>query len=247
MVRRIGERLPNAEVILTVSVDAMLNFATRENVVARIASTGIDESLIEAVLHGNSDSHPKALMQRALPTLAVNDTVFKWFTPFFLRPETSRRDLWFVHFSREAKARDVMLGCHWSIRNAFAHYGESFGWKMLGYEALERSQVPLLTFNEGDRKEMIETLAGQLVPQLYGMLKAQPLTVLELLNHFGNKTAATVEDIGKIVTTARDAGEVEVVGTDGGRRSGNLKTLKLDDRIVLPPQLALPFGRAGKR
>ena len=247
MVRRIGERLPSAEVILTVSVDAMLNFATRQNVVARIASTGIDKGRVEAELRGNSDVHPKALMQRALPTLAVNDTAFNWFTPFFLRPETSRRDLWFVHFSREAKARDVMLGCHWKIRNAFAHYGESFGLNMLGYEALERNQVPLLTFKERDREDMIETLAGQLVAQLHHRQKAQPLTVLQLLDHFGNRTAATIEDLGRIVVAARDAGEIDIVGPDGRPYGASLKILKPNDGVVLPPQRTLSFVKIKKR
>lgn len=171
MVRRIGERLPNAEVILTVSIDAMLNFATSQDIVSRLASRGFSKGTIEAVLRGGSDGHHKALMQRELPKLALDDTVFDWFTPFFIRPAKSRRELWFVHFSRNAKARDVMLDCHWKSRNAFAHYGESFGPKMLGFEALERSQVPLLTFDDGDRQEMNAALTEQLVPQLHDRLK----------------------------------------------------------------------------
>ena len=152
MVRRIGERLPNAEVILTVAIDAMLNFATSQNIVSRLASRGFSQGAIEAVLRGGSD-HRKALMQRDLPKLALDGTVFDWFTAFFIRPKKSRRELWFVHFSRNAKARDVMLECHWKSRNSFAHYGESFGPKMLGFEALERSQMPLLTFDGRDRQE----------------------------------------------------------------------------------------------
>ena len=242
MVRRIGDRLPNAEVILTVSIDAMLNFSNRENVVSRIGSFGIHKDRVEALLR-TSEDHPKALMQRALPMLVVDSTVFHWFTPFFLRPESSRRDLWFVHFSRNATARDVMLDCHWKIRNAFAHYGESFGPKMLGSEALEGSKVPLLTFNDGDRREMSAALAEQLVPQLHGKLKAGGLRFSGVLDHFGNKTAATIADFNNLVVSARGAGELQIVGPDGKPRSRSLQIIRQDDRIVLPPQLTLPLGK----
>lgn len=242
MVRRIGDRLPNAEVILTVSIDAMLNFSNRENVVSRIGSFGIHKDRVEAILR-TSEDHPKALMQRALPMLVVDSTVFHWFTPFFLRPESSRRDLWFVHFSRNATARDVMLDCHWKIRNAFAHYGESFGPKMLGSEALEGSKVPLLTFKDGDRREMSAALAEQLVPQLHGKLKAGGLRFSGVLDHFGNKTAATIADFNNLVVSARGAGELQIVGPDGKPRSRSLQIIRQDDRIVLPPQLTLPLGK----
>ena len=242
LVRRIGDRLPNAEVILTVSFDAMLNFSNRDNLVSRISSFGINRDRVEALLH-TSEDHPKALMQRALPMLVVDSTVFHWFTPFFLRPKKSRRDLWFVYFSRNATARDVMLDCHWKSRNAFAHYGESFGLKMLGFEALEGSTVPLLTFNDGDREEMNAALAEQLVRQLHGKLKTGGLRLSGVLDHFGNKAAATIADFNNLVVSARNAGELQVVGPDGRPRSRSLQIIRQDDRIVLPLQLTLPLGK----
>lgn len=246
MVRRIGERLPNAEVILTVSIDAMLNFSTKENIVSRLASTGLRKGRIEEVLHQGTDSHRKALMQRALPQLALDDTVFNWFTPFFLRPEKSRRELWFVHFSRNAKARDVMLDCHWESHNSFAHYGESFGPKMLGHEALERSKVPLLTFDDGDRKDMNAALTEEFMPELHGKLQAGPLPFVGVLDHFGNRTAATIADLRNIVLAARNAGEIQIVGPDGRLRlSSSLRIIQPNDALVLHPQLKLPY--MGKR
>ncbi len=246
MVRRIGERLPNAEVILTVSIDAMLNFSTKENSVSRFASTGLRKSRLEEVLHQGTDSHRKALMQRALPQLALDDTVFNWFTPFFLRPEKSRRELWFVHFSRNAKARDVMLDCHWESHNSFAHYGESLGPKMLGHEALERSKVPLLTFDDGDRKDMNAALTEEFMPELHGKLQAGPLPFVGVLDHFGNRTAATIADLRNIALAARNAGEIQIVGPDGRPRlSSSLRIIQPNDALVLHPQLKLPY--IGKR
>ena len=243
MVRRIGERLPKAEVILTVSIDAMLNLATPENIVPRLVSTGLSKGRVEEVLRGTSTDQHKALMQRVFPGFALDETDFNWFTPFFIRPEKSRRELWFVHFSREAKARDVMLECHWNTRNSFVHYGESFDLKMLGYEALERGQVPLLTFNEGDRKEMTSALVEQLSRELHHRLKVEPLCLADVLDHFGNGTAATIADFNRIVLAARDAGEIQIVGADGHQRSRSLQVIRPDDAIVLHPQLTLPLFR----
>ena len=182
-------------------------------------------------------------MQRLLPQLALDDTDFDWFTPFFIRPEKSRRELWFVHFSREAKARDVMLDCHWKIHNSFAHYGESFGPKMLGHEALERRKIPLLTFDDGDRKSMIAALTDQFMPELHEKLRAGPLPFIGVLDHFGNRTAATIADFNSIVLAARDAGEIQIVGADGRRRSRSLQVITPDNAIVLHRQLTLPAFR----
>lgn len=240
-VDRIGKRLQNAEVILTVSVDALLNFSTRDNIVGRLDAIGFPKGLVEEALRTSSDTHIKAVMQRALPQLFAESTLFHWFTPFFIRPARSRWALWFAHFSREAKARDVMLDCHWEVRNSFAHYGESLGPKMLGFEALQNRQVPLLTFDEGDRKEMNAALAAQLAPLLYAKSKAQ-LPFMDVVKHFGNSTAATIGDFNEVVLAARNAGEIQIVGADGRPRSRTLGIVKPGDMIELPSQLILPLG-----
>lgn len=55
MVRRIGQRLPKAEVILTVSIDTMLNFSTKKEVISRLASLGVPkDDRVEAALRGPS-------------------------------------------------------------------------------------------------------------------------------------------------------------------------------------------------
>ena len=246
MVQRIGRRLQNAEIVLTISVDAMLNFATRESVVAQLDSIGFPKSRVEAALRTSNDTHVKALMQRALPQLFAESTLFHWFTPFFIRP-ASRRELWFVHFSRNTKARNVMLDCHWNTHNTFAHYGKSLGLNMLGFEGLALSQT-LPTFNERDRDIMNSEIAERLVSELDDELKrGQSLPFSRLIEHFGNRTAATGADLSKAVLGVRDEGEFQIVGPDGRPRDKSLKILRLDDRIVLPPQLTLPFGSLGKR
>ena len=246
-VQHIGRRLQNAEVILTISVDTMLNFSSRESVVASLDSFGIPKSLVEAELRTSTDAHVKALMQRVLPKLFAGSTIFHWFTPFFIRPPVSRWELWFAHFSRNLVARNVMLNCHWNTHNTFAHYGESLDLTMLGFDGLDRSHT-LPTFNERDRDIMNAGIAKQLLPELSDRLKAgHPLPFAEVLRHFGNRTAATVADLNNVVVAARDVGEIQIVGPDGRPRGHNLKNMKLNDRIIRPRQLTLPFGNIRKR
>ena len=242
MVQRIGNRLRHAEVILTVSVSTMLNSSNSENIVARLYSMGIPKHRVDAVLRMSSDLQIKALMQRALPGLVLDSTVFQWFTPFFIRPAKSRRELWFVHFSRNAKARDVMLDCHWNCHNTFAHYGDSLGLKMLGFDGLTPDQV-LPTFSDRDRSIMKAGIADQLMPELNDRLKVDHLPFAGMIDHFGNRTAATIADFNDIVVAARDAGEIRIVGPDGRPRDSRLQTLHGGDMLTLPPQLRLPIGR----
>lgn len=243
LVRRIGERLQNAEVILTISVDTMLNFSTKESVFTRLDSIGVPKSRIEAALRTSDDVHVKLLMQRVLPKLFSESTPFHWFTPFFIRPARSRWELWFAHFSRNVTARNVMLHCHWNSHNTFAHYGDSLDLNMLGFDGIAPSQT-LPTFNERDRDTMNASITDRFVPELHDRLKTgQPLTFSRMLDHFGNRTAATIADFNNVVVAVRNAGEIQIVGADGRPLGPNLKNLKPNYGIILPRQLRLPLRK----
>ena len=243
-VRYIGARLANAEIILTVSIGAMLNFATRENIVPLLVSFGIRKDMVEAALRDADARSFRAIVQRALPRLIMDSTNFKYFTSFFLMPAESRRTLWFAHFSRSAKAHDVMRSCHWQVRNS-VHYGTSLGPNMMGYEALGSSEIPLLTLNDGDRAEMNNRIAEQLVRELHS--RDDPMRFREVFERFSNVTAATSSDYNSVARTVRDYGAAHIVGKDGRRRSNRLENLELDDALVLSPQLTLPLGKIGRQ
>lgn len=136
-----------------------------------------------------------------------------------------------------------MLDCHWKIRNTLAHYGDSFGPRMLGYDALESGQVPILTFNDHDRDEMNMQIRDQLMSALHGRLTKGPMPFREMPDRFGNRTAATSSDFNDIVLASRGQHDLEIVGPDGRPRSSSLKIIKPDDMLVLPAQLTLPLGK----
>ena len=237
-IRLIRDALPRAEVILTFAVDNMLNPSTPEEIVQYCTKLGLPaDGLRQALRRG--DDHRRAALERVLPELAL-EAGFKWVTPFFLRPAASRRTLWFIHLSHHATARDVMLRCHWEVRNSTVHYGDSLGPAMLGWEALERKTMPLLTFTDEDRNQMRESSFDELPRRLRPHLQDAPMRVEKAVTLFGNDTAMTSEDMTDILIQARNLGEIEVRNADGKVRSGRgLRHLNRNDRIVLPSQTLL--------
>ena len=238
-IRLIRDALPRAEVILTFAVDNMLNPSTPEEIVQYCTKLGLPaDGLRQALRQG--DDHWRAALERVLPGLALEATGFKWVTPFFLRPAASRRTLWFIHLSHHATARDVMLRCHWEVRNSTVHYGDSLGPAMLGWEALERKTLPLLTFSDEDRNQMRESSFDELARRLHPHLQDAPMPVERAVTLFGNDTAMTSEDMTDILIQARNLGEIEVRNADGKIRSGKaLRHLDRTDRIMLPSQTLL--------
>ena len=240
MVRRLGERLANAEVIMTIAVDALLNFSTPDNILQRWHSIRLPDQQVGPLLRDANEDQFKAILQRALPHLALWSTGFRWFTPFFIRPAGSRRALWFVHLSRHQKARDVMLSCHWNNRNAFIHCGESFGPNMLGWDALTRAQMPLLTFKDADREDMRARIGEDLMPKLHDLLTDRPQPYVNILGHYGNRTAATHSDMNDILIESLRRGDIEVRTADGKLRDrARLRHIQPDDFLALPRQLSL--------
>ena len=247
MIRRLRERLPKAEVIMTIAIDALLNFATRKNIRSRLESVELSDPQTISLMQNAPEDHLKAMVQRTLPKLILRKTGFRWFTPFYIRPSGSRRELWFVHLSRHLKAQDVMLGCHWNNHNSFMHYGDSFGPDMLGRDALERTQMPLLTFDEANRKDMKSSIREDVVHHLHDLPTDQPQPYVNILDYYGNKTAATHSDMNDILIESVRRGDIEVRTSDGKRRDRTrLRHIKADDVLARPRQLSLLMPPARK-
>ena len=161
-------------------------------------------------------------------------------TPFFIRPEQSRRVLWFLHLSRHPTARDVMIQQHWSNQNTFVHYGPG-GFDMLGWDALKDSQdLPLFQFNELDADQMRNQLLGSLPRELFGLASEQPITIDALRHMLANRTAARFSDLDRIFLQLFKEREFEILNPEGKIRSRSLRRLSPTDRISLPSTLLFP-------
>ncbi len=136
LVSRIFNQLPAAEVILTFAADALVNHLAQTPQIAKaVAPLQLTDSQIQDLIQFRDGDGGRALVQRTLRDHTRIVTGATYDTPFFIRPRSSRRALWFLHLSRHPTARDVMIQQHWNIQNTFVHYGRGdFG--MLGWDTL---------------------------------------------------------------------------------------------------------------
>ena len=235
LVARIFSELANAEVILTFSVDNLVNHFTLSPAflkgVAPLRLTS--EKIHELSEHRDSDDR-RAIMQRVLRKHVRRITGAVYDTPFFVRPLQSRRALWLLHLSRHPTARDVMIQTHWDIKNTFVHYGAG-GIDMLGWDHLRDSGTfPLFRFGAHDEQQMRDQLLAELPRLIHSSVLERPLHVDAFRRSFANQTAARYADLDEVVCTLVQEGEFDIVNSDGKRRSRCLMNLSGADRIVLP-------------
>ena len=245
LVARIFDELPAAEVILTFAADSLINFLSeRPQMVTAAKPVGLSEERIRSLIEDRDGYGGKALIQRTLRDHTRILTGATYDTPFFIRPEQSRRALWFLHLSRHPTARDVMIQRHWDVQNTFEHCGiGSFG--MLGWDALlDAGTPPLFRFQDLDAQQMREELLNELPRELFSLVSEEPVTIETFRHMFANRTAARFSDLDEVVLRLFREREFAVLDQNGKERSRSLRHLKTSDRIALPSTLLLPgFSR----
>ena len=249
LVRKILQQLPNAEIILTFAADALLNFLRRSpETVKAVSPLELTSAGVQDLLDLRDGIGGKALAQRALLNHIRSVAGANFDTPFFIRPQTSRRALWLLHLSRHPTARDVMIQVHWANQNTFEHYGPGdFG--MLGWDSLRHiDTLPLFHFDELDLPQMNDQLLNSLPRKLYSLVVDQPITVDALRHVVANRTAARFSDLDSILLLLAREGEFEILNPDGQPRSRSLRRLRPTDRIALPssqifPEWSRTFGK----
>jgi len=244
IVARIFQKLPAAEVILTFAADALIKHsAMTPQFIKAVAPIGLTETKIKDLLSYKDGEGGRALCQRVLRDHIRHVTGATYDTPFFIRPQKSRRALWFLHLSRHPTARDVMIQCHWDISNTFEHYSPGdFG--MLGWKALFVKTLPLFHFTGHEEKQMRKQLLESMPRELFILASEQPVAIDTVRHLLANKTAARFSDLDQVILRLMQENEIKILGPDGKPRSRALKRLGATDRIVFPRTLWLPgFSR----
>ena len=241
LVSRIFGELPAAEVILTFAADALVNHLAETPQIAKMAAPlQLTDAQIYDLIQQRDGDGGRALVQRTLRNHARIVTGATYDTPFFIRPQQSRRALWFLHLSRHPTARDVMIQRHWDIQNTFEHYGRGdFG--MLGWDALRDSEtLPLFQFGELDEQQMRTELLDSLPRELFGLVSEHPITMDALRHMLANRTAARFSDLDQVIVRLVQEREFEVLNPEGKVRSRSVQRLAPTDRVALPSTLLLP-------
>lgn len=245
----IFRELPKAEVILTFSADALMNFLKeRPQFVQAVAPLDLKTRDVTNLIRLKEGEGGKALVQRTLLQHIKSDTGATYYTPFFIRPKQSRRALWFIHLSRHPTARDVMVQCHWASSNTFEHHGPG-GFGMLGWDNLRSEKsLPLFRFGELEKKELDKQLLDDMPQKLYSLASEDPLTIDAMRHVLANETAAPFSVLEEILRILNKEGEIDIIDPDGRKRRRDVKHIQLTDRIVSPKQLIIPaLSRRKKR
>ncbi|QPC45042.1 three-Cys-motif partner protein TcmP [Kaustia mangrovi] len=245
-IRAIFGKLTRAEVLLTFSIDALLNYlSTDRKASATLAQFGVDREFISMWEANKSDiDFSRITAQRAVMSHLRNNSQALFFTPFMLFSQASGRMMMFAHLSQHQTARDKMLGVHWDFQNRFTHIGRGSLFE-LGFDArLLEDKGSLFRFTELDRETMMGELREELPDKVLGMLGAGPISLGELMAVLGNQTAARNTDIFSVLQTLAAERVLEIVSKEG-REKRPTTALKISDRLAMPRQKTFWFGSKG--
>ena len=234
LVRRIFNELAHAEVILTFAADDLIDrLADRPQMYAAVRPIELEAVDIRDLIELKHGDGGKALVQRVLRDHIRTGTGATYDTPFFIRPEKSRKALWFVHLSRHPVARDVMVQCHWNNFNTFEHYG-SGGLDMMGWDPLGSGLLPLFGFSQFDADLLYQQLVETIPSEMSSLHLSSPLPVGDFRAAVANRTAARSSDLDRALSALASAGEFDIQTKDGKVRQKGLTRINSSDRIALP-------------
>ena len=240
LIRKILDRLANAEVILTFAVETLINhLADHPNLVTAVEPIELSHDLLRDLIDMKESAGGKALVQRVFRDHLRARTGATFDTPFFIRPKQSRRALWFVHLSRHPVARDVMIQCHWNNFNTFEHHG-SGGLDMMGWDPLKSGLPPLFGFSEFDAQLMHQELLETLPSRLPSFGLDLPVPVNELRTALANHTAARFSDLDKVLLTLAEENYFDILNSEGKVRQRRLTHLSGTDLIALSSRPMFP-------
>ena len=247
LVARIFRTLPKSEVILTFAAETLVNFLDRRpEMVRAVSPLDMTEGDVHDLVHAKEGDGGRALVQRVLRHKIRSVTRAAYDTPFFIRPERSRRALWFLHLSRHPTARDVMMQCHWNNFNTFEHYG-SGDLDMLGWDSLRHEEtLRLFHFNEAEAADLRARLLKTMPDELLALASEEPITVDAVRHTLANTTAACFSDLDSVIVELHREKQIEVIGVNNKARSLRLRNLNPYDRIAIPKQLRLFLTKPGR-
>jgi three-Cys-motif partner protein len=249
-IRQIFAELNNPEVLITFSVDCLIDYLTSQTAATKSGQAiELDPSLGEALSALKSEQGQRYVIQGFLYRHILKNTGALFYTPFFIRSPESHRSYWLLHLSKHARARDEMARLHWEMTNTFIHPG-SAGFNALGYDPdVDPNQLSLeFDFGTDARKDSINGAIEQL-PKLISDEASgadNPVTLGGLFTARCNETPLTLELVSEAVGRLRDDfKEVDVFSPEGKLRP---RAVHLSPRDLVKVKAQRSFLRTlGKR
>lgn len=220
--RSILRDLPKSEVILTFSVDWLITYmAGTDNYAKAMQRVGITAKRLEYYLSQRGDDGYKYIIPRLLLQDIRDLTGAAFFTPFFLRSQSAKRNLWIIHLSKLVTARNVMVESHWRVGNTSLHKGKA-GLDMLGFDPHWEEGVAFnFDFDQTAGSKIQTAVLNEMPHAVEHLEKEGPLSVASFIRSIANDTAATREHIEGALRSLHVDKQIELLNAEGKlRRSG---------------------------
>lgn len=245
-IRTILDQLKNPEILLTFAVDALIDFLSVKTADTQaLLNIELHREDVRSLMDLRSGEGWRYLIQNGLYRHIQKRTGSRFYTPFFIHSVDAHRSYWLLHLSNHRQARDEMGKLHWRLNNHFQHYGGA-GFHALGFDPSKDLRQALMTFMFDD--DAMKRSEAAVLEQLPRMIHAANrngagLLVEELFAGNCNDTPVTSDILSRQLALLRDEGEFTIVAADGSKKP-RAKTVKWDDRLVLPSERSL-FSRLG--
>lgn len=210
-----------AECILTFAVGWLIDYLSdKPEVLQRMAPVELSRDQIKEFLRLKGEWGGRYSIQRLLLRHIARSTGAEFQSPFFLRSQEARKDLWLVHLSKHLKARNVMVDSHWTINNQSLHQGHG-GLEMLGFDPnIDQSGAPDFWFGTNDQTKMKERLAEDFLRRIHEQHRNAPISYSGFLSSIANETPARLADLDSVTSLLVEERELDLRNErDAAKRS----------------------------
>lgn len=246
IIRKMLTGLSKAEIILTFATDSLINYlSTSDQTQKLLANLGLELSK-DKIRTSKQRADWRFAIQHFLHKEIFLKSGAKYYTPFFIRSKDANRDYWLIHLSNHSRARDVMVGLHWSEKSTFSHFGRP-GLEMLGYDPDLDSKITgqAYLFDDSAENSTIDSLMSELPERLH-RYPAEGVMFKQLFADITNETPATSDILKRGIAVLLEEGHLEVRDATGltQRQAGVqhdtdvIKPMK-QRKLFLPPGFSL--------
>ncbi len=243
-IQYIRTNLPQSEIIVTVSIDWLIDFIGDE---VRLKSAtdkmGISQYLdISEIIRIKKEKSVewRSIIESKFSVALKQAAKYRFFIPFFIEPEYGRRGYWLLHLSSNVRAHNVMMEVIWRNGRSMKHYGEAgLDIYQIAYKPSGLT-LPGMSFTEIEREQhkrgLIEKLPSYIWERGGGPLK-------DIVENTCNKTAADLPLYKKSLLEVWNQGDIDVRGKGFGKK----KKREINDSDIIIPnkQRSFFFFRSG--
>jgi three-Cys-motif partner protein len=234
------EQLNKAEIFLTFSVDALIDYLSENSHdLKAFGEIEADPAFVKELVAIKSAEQVgyRAVIQNGLYAHIQSITRAPFYSPFFIKSPEAHRSYWFIHLSKHREARNEIGMIHWAENNTSVHHGDA-GLHALGFSTGKNPDQFTFEylFDEHAKDLSRKKLHEQLPGLIYKVADTDVAPSLEdLFGHRCNDTPVVKEILEEVLVALRDEKEIQIVD-ETGRVRPRTNTVEWTDRIVLSPQ-----------